>query len=297
MIRLFTTLEMSKLLMLSGLPASGKSTYAKELVLGGGNWVRVNRDLLRTMLHFDNWSGKNEDLTVRLEKDIAVVSLYNGRNVVVDDTNLSRKHKEMWRDVAEGCVDLQTKFEHKHFDTDWAICLQRDADREKKVGEHVILNMAMQYNLIPELKKIVVCDIDGTVADCTHRLHHVKKDPKDWKSFFAEMGADSPRYDVYEQVRDLAVDNHAQVIFVSARPEEYREVTEEWLRGCQMEHFHLIMRRSGDRRPDTEVKQEILNKQLKHYEILKVFDDRPSVIEMWRSNGLEVEDVGTGIDF
>ncbi len=58
------------------------------------------------------------------------------------------------------------------------------------------------------------------------------------------------------------------------------------------------MRRSGDKRPDTEVKQQIYDTYFKDkYNIAYVIDDRPSVIQMWRSNGLEVIDVGEGVDF
>lgn len=288
---------MSKLLMLSGLPASGKSTYAEELVRGGGNWVRVNRDLLRTMLHFDKWSGKNESQTVSTAGWVARKAVENGCNVIIDDTNLGQKHKDMWLGISSLAG---AKFEHKRFDTPVWECIKRDENREKKVGRSVILNMAMQYDLVPELKKIVVCDIDGTVAECDHRRHHLDKEPKDWKSFFGEMGKDTPRLHVYDDANDMAVHNGGELIFVSARPEDYREVTEEWLRYYGMDHTHLIMRPKGDKRPDTEVKQMIYDKYLNHYDIIKVFDDRPSVIkEVWVKNlGEEkVVDCGDGIDF
>ncbi len=87
---------MAKLVMLRGLPASGKSTIAKEMVAGGGNFVRVNRDLLREMLHCSRWSGRNEDTTVQVEKTIAGNALVTGHNVVVDDCNLNPKNKDMW---------------------------------------------------------------------------------------------------------------------------------------------------------------------------------------------------------
>lgn len=53
---------MAKLTIMRGLPASGKSTKAKEL-LSVGNTVRINKDLLRTMLHFDTFTGRNEGMT------------------------------------------------------------------------------------------------------------------------------------------------------------------------------------------------------------------------------------------
>lgn len=55
------------------------------------------------------------------------------------------------------------------------------------------------------------------------------------------------------------------------------------------------MRREGDMRPDTEVKQSFLDVYFPDKTVInKVYDDRPSVIRMWRENGLDVEDVGKG---
>lgn len=285
---------MSKLLLLSGLPASGKSTYASELVNGGGNWVRVNRDLIRTMLHFDKWSGKKEDVTVQTERLAAKNALLDGYNVVVDDTNLGKSHLDMWKNVA---TERGVQFEHKHFDTDVWECIKRDANREKQVGRAVLLNMAMQYDLVPDLKNIVVCDIDGTVADCEHLKHYLDGEKKDWGGFFSEMSKDEPRFEVYQEAMDTAVANNGELIFVSARPDNYRAVTEAWLKYYGMDHLHLIMRPAGTKAPDTEVKQKILDKYLKHYNIVKVFDDRPCVIRMWQENGLDVVDVGPGYEF
>lgn len=284
-----------KLLMLSGLPASGKSTYAKSLVESGGNWVRVNKDLIRTTLHFDKWSGRNEDITQQVEIAMAIAALNSGRNVIVDDTNLSERHRNLWSGVAK---DTGHTFETKSFtDVSWLECVNRDATREKKVGAHVIINMALQYNLFPSMKDIIVCDIDGTIADGSHRVHHLKTTPKDWKKYFSLLHLDSPIVDV---ISDVTTDSHelgAHVILVSARPEDYREETIEWLNKHDVTYDALVMRRSGDSRDDDIVKEEIYNKYLKQYNILKVYDDRPRVIRMWKSKGLEVVDCGDGVEF
>lgn len=289
-----------KLLMLSGLPASGKTTYAKEIVAQG--WGRVNRDLIREMLHFGKWSGRNEGLTVDTEKDIAASILIHGGNVVVDDCNLNPKNKEMWKAMAK---EINAKFEHKHIDTPWQKCVERDRYREKKkVGKDVIIQMAMQYGLYEKPgKNIVLCDIDGTLADIKHRLHFVKDNPekKDWKSFFDAMWDDTPRLETIDKLMQYEEKGHP-IILISARPEDYREVTEAWLEARVFKgyeaHLTLFMRKSGDKRPDTDVKQEIYDKYFKDkYPIEVVFDDRPSIIRMWRSNGVNVEDVGAGIEF
>lgn len=280
--------------MLKGLPASGKSTFAEELVKGGGNWVHVNKDLLRTMLHFDEFSGRNEKVTINVEINL-VKYLLKERNVIVDDTNLSKRHEDMWRGVA---TEAKAVFEIESFlDVSFIECVRRDICREKSVGSHVITNMAMQYQLIPALKDIVVCDIDGTIADGTHRLHHLDKIPRDWKSYFSKLSGDTPRQEVLDNVAKLCLETSAWLVLVSARPETYREETEQWLLNNNIPYVNLIMRGAHDRRDDDIVKEEIYNKYLKHYNIIKVFDDRPRVIRMWRKHGLDVEDVGNGIEF
>lgn len=280
---------------MKGLPASGKSTRAKEIVSGGGDFVRVNRDLLREMLHYGVWSNRNEEFIVEVEKFVVATALDGGKNVVVDDTNLDKSHEDMWKAVAEGfgatfvVEDMMKK-------VDLTTCFNRNLTREKKVPESAIRMMAMQYGYFG-MKNIVVVDIDGTVADINHRLHHVQKTPKDWKGFFGALSEDTPRKDIYSRATDEAVANNAELIFVSARPENYREETEAWLRKHGMDYTALLMRRNKDTRPDTEVKQGIYNRYLKQYNIVRVFDDRPSVIRMWRKLGLEVEDVGNGVEF
>lgn len=145
------------------------------------------------------------------------------------------------------------------------------------------------------MKTAILVDIDGTVANLSHRLHHL--DRKDWDSFFAEAHLDTP---IKPTLR--LIDNHladywygaveSEVIFVSARPEHLRSVTQDWLQ-YNLIHYNrdvvLLMRPDGDHRPDHIVKEEILDHILgQGYEIEAVFDDRPSVIDMWKRRGLHV---------
>jgi hypothetical protein len=182
-------------------------------------------------------------------------------------------------------------------DTSYSQCIARDIEREKRVGSHVITDMAFRYNYLG-LKKIVVCDIDGTVADLSHRLQYAKGPEKNWDTFFSLLDGDTPRRDIYAQVRELADREGADLVFVTARPEKYREATRNWLIKHDHGKFvHIIMRRDNDKRVDTEVKEDIYNQYLKQYEIVGVFDDRPSVIRMWQRNGLDVIDCGNGEEF
>lgn len=287
-------MQKQKLLILRGLPASGKSTTAKEL-LKSKSWKRVNRDLLREMLHNNEFTGKNESVTIAIEKTIAMELLKAGYNVVVDDCNISAHHAEIWMAVA---VSQGVEFESQHIDTIWQECIERDKGRDKAVGAQVIKQMALQYGLLyrSEISKgIVVCDIDGTIANIEHRLHHAKKEPKDWKSFFSEMDKDTVREDVKAEIKKCEEEGY-DIVFVSARPEDYREQTEKWLLD-NMGYNFVLMRQKGDKRDDTIVKQEIYDKYLKHHNVVRVYDDRPKVIRMWMSNGLQVIDCGMGVEF
>lgn len=287
---------MPKILMLRGLPASGKSTIAERLVKESGNYVRVNRDSLRRMLHSGVWSGKNEGLTQSVEKALVRLALAEGKSVVVDDTNLTDRHREMWSSIAS---ESGATFEVRNIDTPLDDCLFRDSRRPEleRVGKSRIIEMA-RLGRHPEAfgESEVIVDVDGTLADIGHRLHHIKKEPKDWKSFFSLQHLDTLRTDVF----DLVMGHHLQgdrILVVSARPDEYREPTEQWLRECDIPYFALFMRPRGDHRPDEEVKLGILEKFFIKEKIRLVIDDRPRVVRMWRENGLHVIDVGPGVEF
>lgn len=278
---------------MQGLPASGKSTRAKELLEADGNAIRLNKDLLRKMLHFDTFTGKNEELTQSAQIALADYFTSHGKNVIVDDTNLNPKVVARWKEFAR---PYGTKFEIVRMDTSIEECIERDAARNEKVGQYVIKNMARQYRLFPNGKKEVLVDLDGTLADITHRLHFVKQEPKDWKGFFQTIMQDSPRKEVIEQVKKYK-DTH-NIVIVSARPENYKHDTIIWLYQYLGIWFDtIIMRRAEDKREDSLVKKEILERYFDKENIECVFDDRPRVIRMWREQGLQVVDVGEGVEF
>lgn len=144
----------------------------------------------------------------------------------------------------------------------------------------------------------VIVDIDGTVADCEHRRHFWREKPKDWdKGFFDPklVMKDPVIRPIADLVRLLA--NQSLIVYVSGRHERLRSTTEKWLRkhGLYLHPHYLHMRKDGDKRPDTEVKQEILN-QMRHsgfYPEMAI-DDRNSVVAMWRANGITCLQVADG---
>ena len=138
-------------------------------------------------------------------------------------------------------------------------------------------------------------DVDGTIADVEHRRHHVTQRPTDWKSFREQTKFDTP----VQWVCDIAKRHIAQgddVAFFSARNESERSITEaqieEWI---GTGHKGVFLRLNDDFRSDVEFKSELATLFEKHGgKIDLVFDDRNSVVEMWRQRGTTVVQVAEG---
>lgn len=158
------------------------------------------------------------------------------------------------------------------------------------MSDNEIYNLARLHGLFDNGKKDVIFDIDGTLADITHRLRYVQQEPKNWKEFFAHLDQDKPRVEIVEKVKTYAEDYN--IVLVTGRPEEHRKVTEEWLKKNDITYQTLIMRPKGDRRDDDVLKEEILNKYFKKDNIYLVFEDRKRVVDMWARNKIAVINVG-----
>lgn len=136
-----------KVIATVGLPASGKSTWAREYASLDQNAILVSKDEIRAMI-FGNgmvpWSQENERLTEAIRDEIVKEALGRGRSVIVHDTNLAAVHLKALSIIA-GWYD--TPFVTKEFiDVPIEECIRRDALRgDKSVGESVIRKMRSQY--------------------------------------------------------------------------------------------------------------------------------------------------------
>lgn len=272
---------MQKVIMTKGLPASGKTTWAKQQKL-----KRINKDDLRAMLDNGEWSKKNENMILEARNVIIRACLRYGYSVIVDDTNLAPKHEKEIRSIAESCG---ASFEVKDFtDVPLEECLRRDKKRPNYVGETVIMDMYNRYlkppynplHNNPKLPSCIICDVDGTVAQMNGR------GPFEWH----RVGEDLPRTHVIDAVIGLYRPDDL-LVFMSGRDEVCRPETEQWLSHYMgmIPGFNcvLLMRPKGDMRPDTEVKKELLENNISgKYRVKAVFDDRKSVCLAWKELGL-----------
>lgn len=279
-----------KLLVLKGLPASGKSTYAKELTQQG--WVRTNKDDIRSSLYCGNWKRKDEKQVVRIRNQIVADALLHRKNVVVDDTNLNPVHaKELERIAAQ--YDAEFEINDSFLSVPLEECVKRDLKRPNSVGEAVIRDMFHKWLKVPvdapeydpNLPMVVVVDIDGTLAHMGDRRR-----PYDW----AKVGLDEIDAGVAHLVDAIQMMSYAKLFLFSGRDGVCRPETEEWLERHDIEYDLLVMREAGDTRKDTIVKREMYEEVIAgNYNVLFVIDDRPQVCRMWRDElGLRVLQVG-----
>lgn len=160
-----------KLIMTKGLPGSGKSQWAKDLVTKEpGKWKRINKDDLRMMFDNGKWSKHNEHFVLLMRDTAALSALQHGWNVIIDDTNLAPKHELHLKELA---AEAKADFEIKDFtNVSLEECIRRDQKRPNYVGEKVIRSMYRQFLQPkvespvddPNLPTAVICDIDGTLA-------------------------------------------------------------------------------------------------------------------------------------
>ena len=137
-------------------------------------------------------------------------------------------------------------------------------------------------------KGIIICDLDGTLSDGTHRLHLLPtKDlhlTESWSVFNGAAIGDKPIQNTIDVVNTLW-EAGMGVIILTGRSDEVETDTLIWLDRYKVKFDYLIMRRAEDNRKDTVIKEEVLRAiGLEH--IKCAFDDSPSVVKHFRSLGI-----------
>ena len=133
---------MSKLLILQGIPASGKSTFAKQWVEEDPKFrVIVNRDSIRRGLGV-YWVPTREGLISDLEFKTVEIAMVWGYDICLDSTNLNPTYFQQWIRLAQ---EQEYEIEYKQFDISLEEALKRDKNREFPVGEKVIIDFYNKY--------------------------------------------------------------------------------------------------------------------------------------------------------
>lgn len=292
---------MSKLIVLRGVPASGKSSWAKEWVATDPDHrARVNRDDIRFELFGQYWDV-DEQAVNAVEKATVRALLDAGKDVVVDATNLRAKYAKAWFQFGVPIV-------WRDFPVTLVEALARDNNRhiagERSVGEDVIRGFFNSFSInketgklpappvapeaavapvfepvefIPGLPEAIILDVDGTAAQM------VSRGPYD-TSRYAEDVADKAVRALVQMVANSGV----AVLVTSGRDEAFYGVTAKWLADHDIPCDRLIMRGQGDLRNDSIVKNELYETRIKGFwNVLFAVDDRNRVVDMWRAKGIK----------
>ena len=308
---------MKKVLILTGLSGSGKSTFARRFCAENSNWLRINRDDLRRSLltislaeYANTWPDveRNRIETIVNELQITAIleGIRGGWHVLIDNTNLKLSYLNEFKKLLSSHFD-DVEIQYRLMDVPVDECIQRDKYRDDSVGEAVIRRQAEQLAILkkkfkfqterltrnatfqreqnaqgtgPLLPRCVLVDIDGTVADKGDRL------PFDWH----RVGKDTPKWPIIRLVQAMRASGYA-IVFFSGRDAVCRSETIAWLNehfGWQSEStaasdYELFMRPQNDSRQDSLIKQELFEQHiLGRYYVEFVVDDRQQVVDMWR---------------
>jgi predicted kinase len=297
---------MQYVFLTTGLPGSGKTTWAKaKRKAAGDRIVLTSRDDIRKMLGcFPVGTKEEEDLVSKIQDNVIVSAVKAGKSVVVHDTNLNSKSPTRIKKLFDGDVEFAIA---DFTEVPVEVCIERDAQRENPVGEKVIRNMARQLQkpwrltpefmndvtlsepleYDPELPWAIVIDTDGTTA------HH-NRSPYDYARCYTDTPDPNMRMLVRIIYEQGAYDT-IKVLGMSGRPDTWRDMTELWYKQNKIPFDELYMRKEGDSRNDADVKQEMVDQHIRgKYNVLMWFDDRDRVVRRLRKLGIKVSQVAEG---
>jgi predicted kinase len=295
--------------VLSGLPASGKTEYAREM-----DALRINLDDIRLMMGWTSpkfWSREKEAVAIQAMLSTIEAAVEDGYDVVVDNTHLTPKIPNLIRRRVGG----RATFDVVHFLASVEDCIKRDANRDRPVGEADIRRMAKtkakgwsltaEYmNAWPEVEKVsqvpsglpeaIIIDLDGTIAI------HNGRSPYESERCDEDLLDDAVEAILFGYALTMAgAEWPYKVIFMSGREatELVKAKTEKWLRDNLAlkidypEHgieYELLMRAEGDERPDFVVKYDLFNEYVRDkYRVLFTIDDRDQIVRLWRELGIK----------
>ena len=154
------------------------------------------------------------------------------------------------------------------------------------------------------MRPLYIFDLDGTLADGTHRVHLIQQEPKQWDEYFEACDGDRPIESVIKIANSLH-DTSADIWIYSGRSDQVRKKTVTWLTAhlgwvlslyLQGNPEVLKMRQHGDHQPDDELKESWLLAMTPEdrERLVAVFDDRDRVVAMWRRNNVTCLQVAPG---
>ena len=134
-----------ELAIMIGLPASGKTTFCKKLKQEG--WVIVSPDEIRLTLHGKPFDKEYEDQVWSIARVMAEILLSQGQKVCIDATNINRKSRKPWAEMAKKHLIPLKMFA---METPYETCLKFDSKRKNPLGEDIIKKFHERFEQFEE---------------------------------------------------------------------------------------------------------------------------------------------------
>lgn len=134
--------------------------------------------------------------------------------------------------------------------------------------------------------KTIIFDLDGTLCNIDHRLHHIinPQKKKDYDAFYKACVHDDPIRPVINTLITMR-NSFYDIEIWTGRSEQVRKETEDWLVRHSINPLYLTrMRPIGNYIPDDKLKEDWLSKS--SFKPYIVFEDRQRVVDMWRKYGI-----------
>jgi len=294
---------MRKIIILRGIPACGKSSYALNFIKENPTYVIVSRDGFRRMLIGDNYSQSIEKIVTNLQEHAIETILGTNKNIIIDNTHVKESYVSDICKLAERIGNIEVS--EKIFDVPYLVCRERNNKRigVAKVPEDVMASMWENFQKIPKtertwkfhkviktferdenLPEALLVDVDGTLS-----LNYTRS-PFEW-SRVLEDKVNIPVADIVRMYHKQGI----KVIIFSGRDSDCKELTCQWLRDNSIPYDYIFMRANKDMRKDSIVKREIYENNIKGtFSVLFMLDDRDQVIREMRELGLTVLQVNYG---
>lgn len=147
---------MQEVYILRGVPASGKSTWARAFVKQNRDFVILSRDGIREMIGDYSHSPQTENFVTVLYDNLVKDVLKKKKSLILDNCHAQPKYISETLKLIES-TRLNVKVTLKEFEYDVETCVERDAKRERTVGREVIEKMdrAIRQNPFKHVEKLV----------------------------------------------------------------------------------------------------------------------------------------------
>lgn len=290
---------MSNLIILQGIQASGKTTYAIEYCKEHPNTIRLNRDDIRSMFNC-KWSRELENIVKNTEYFAMKDAFLRGFDVILDDvSNLNDQTLELINDILKD-IEPTVSVSYKRFYVTLEECIHRDSLREHPIGEKVIKDTYRRYNAKlssmknqeqlekfqsqdAKLPHCIIVDIDNTISwNVTGR------------PWYGEGASEGMKKDVpITPVIDMIKRYPYHVIYLTGRDnaEDVKNVTINWIKeNARLNDGDLILfRENGDHSSGDVVKESLYNNHINgKYFVDYILEDSDKIVKMYREKGLIV---------